>query len=292
MAFIGPAASDTRSNRARALIWFSAPALLTLLGCSASLTTNSDDAAAGKGGAGGIAGAGGIPTQGSGGFGNHPCPPKPETVCTEPGAPPMDGLAFRSCDREGNICAGGDLGGDGSGCYLLTWSQQCCSGYWTRTVIGPGGDPVACPTAGTPFSCDANSGLSCTIGQTACAQSFDLATSRRTFACANLCPAADCSCFCTPDAQGGCQYSVDDPLQRNNCQCGVVRGSVVTSCTHGMEPPYGCMRDPSTDATCSVVYPQAFTCVPSDIDPVQTQQRSGCQQLDDDPPNHWCCWTD
>jgi hypothetical protein len=201
----------------------------------------------------------------------------------------MDGFAFRSCDREGNICAGGDLVGDGSGCYLQTWSQQCCSGHWSRTPIGPGGDPVACPTAGTPFSCDADSGLSCTVGQTACAQNVDLATSQSTFACSNLCPAADCSCFCTPDAQGSCQYSVDDPLQRNNCQCGVVRGAVVIFCTHGMEPTYGCTRDPGTDATCSVDHPQAFTCVSPDGGPQQTPQRSVCEQFDDSDPNHWCC---
>ncbi|HEY2408422.1 MAG TPA: hypothetical protein VGI10_20585 [Polyangiaceae bacterium] len=255
---------------ALALVWI-------LLGCTARSSP-----------AGGSAGNG---AAGNGAAGRSSvCPAKPQTQCSGTGTPPAYESIYAPCDQQGNVCSGGDLAGDEEGCFIMSWNLQCCSGMWYPTVLGDGGVPEVCPSAGTPFPCGTDPSLSCVDGQNACAESLDLATSARTYMCSSLCAAADCSCFCTPGAQGGCSYTIADPTEPSNCQCGVARGEVDTFCTHGTEPTYGCTRDPGTDATCDADHPVAFLCTSPDGGQV-TPQGTVCQQLDNDPKNHWCCTT-
>ena len=296
----GPGCQSARFRRsgwARALVWWSAPAaVLAFLGCGPRpidphpAGAGGDASVAGAGGTAGAAGRGGSATQDSGRAGGPAiCPPVPQTHCTETGAWPSGDYDRGPCDHEGNVCDGGQLIGDGFGCYLQSWSLQCCAGRWYPTPIDDAGAPVACPTAGTPFSCG-DTGLSCVVGQTACAQSFDRATSGRTYACSNLCSAGDCSCFCVPsNAQGGCSYTVPDPKEPSDCDCYLSRGEVITSCTHGKEPDYSCARDPSTDSTCTVDYPLAYACLSPEVGLESIPYQLDCVRYDDSVPDHWCC---
>jgi hypothetical protein len=116
------------------------------------------------------------------------------------------------------------------------------------------GSLPTCPVPrmpGTPFPCG-DGGLTCTAGESACRTSFDQRTGATEHACSDLCPAADCSCYCEVDSFGGCGFDPPDAESpEDGCTCGPDLGTVNVVCAYyGPTIPEVCERDPESDSQC------------------------------------------
>jgi hypothetical protein len=136
-----------------------------------------------------------------------------------------------SCVTEGASCQG-HVFHDARTCN--DWWAICCNAEWSPIS---GGTPAVCPAPlepGEPFPCGIG-GETCIAGETYCH-----IVQQQPPTCVALCEAGDCSCFCMPDATGGCAFDLPNQESLDECRCVWPRsdagprqaGGVVVDCSY------------------------------------------------------------
>lgn len=257
-------------------------ALTALWACAGkSADEDDDDGGGGQGGASASGGGGSTAAVGATGA-TRPgyCMPTP-TLCTQAGGPTTFGPPLgQACSTENNYCQGSYCNDSYS---ASSYSVMCCNGKWTSDfeLVNGAYTCPGLPEPGEPFLCE--SGLSCIAGETYCDERSGVGAGLLSSSCPDLCPAGDCSCFCTPDSTESCSFERDDGNGTlGHCTCGWWKSSmgpepgtgIQVNCMEVIVPDPGpCELYPNLDDEC-LGRGVGYMCNGPDL-----PQPSGCQSI-------------